>query len=110
MAKAPEARYQDLESLRQDLAAVRTRLLEMSSETEAEDPEAETRFQSVAVASGAPPGSSPRVRYDAAGKCESQRRTPFNTGHAADASHSADHPRGRGRCPGHQPGRYLDVH
>ena len=62
MAKAPEARYQDLESLRQDLAAVRTRLLEMSSETEAEDPEAETRFQSVAVASGAPPGSSPRVR------------------------------------------------
>ena len=55
MAKAPEARYQDLESLRQDLAAVRTRLLEMSSETEAEDPEAETRFQSVAVASGAPP-------------------------------------------------------
>jgi serine/threonine-protein kinase len=62
MAKAPEARYQDLESLRQDLAALRTRLLEMSSVTEADDPEAETRFQSVAVASGAPPGSSPRVR------------------------------------------------
>jgi len=62
MAKAPEARYQDLESLRQDLVAVRTRLLEAGAATGTSDPDAETRFQSVAIASATPPGSSPRVR------------------------------------------------
>jgi eukaryotic-like serine/threonine-protein kinase len=62
MAKAPEARYQDLESLRQDLVAVRTRLLEAASAGEDADPDAETRVHSEAVGSGTQPRSSPRVR------------------------------------------------
>jgi serine/threonine protein kinase len=62
MAKTPEARYQDLESLRLDLVAVRTRLAELLSDSEAADAEAETRFEAITVASGSQPGSSPRVR------------------------------------------------
>jgi eukaryotic-like serine/threonine-protein kinase len=60
MAKAPEDRYQDMESLRQDLVAVRTRLVETNSATEGAESEAETRFQS--MTSGTQFGSSPRVR------------------------------------------------
>jgi serine/threonine protein kinase len=62
LAKTPDERYQDLESLRLDLAAVRTRLAELPSESEAADAEAETRFEAITVASGSQPGSSPRVR------------------------------------------------
>jgi serine/threonine protein kinase len=60
MAKAPEDRYQDLESLRQDLVAVRTRLVETNAATEGAESEAETRFQS--TTSSTQFGSSPRVR------------------------------------------------
>ena len=62
MARTPEARYQDLESLRQDLVVVRTRLLETRSDTEeTPDPEAETRVYSGGVGSGTQPRSSLRL-------------------------------------------------
>ena len=45
IAREPSARYQDLETLRQDLAEVRMRLVEMAPEVEdPSDPNAETRF------------------------------------------------------------------
>ena len=47
IARDPEARYTNLEALRQDLAVVRTRLLEAAGDDEFEDaadPEAETRI------------------------------------------------------------------
>jgi serine/threonine-protein kinase len=62
LAKAPDERYQDLESWRQDLETVRTRLLETAPAGEAADAEAETQFQSIAVVANSQPGSSPRVR------------------------------------------------
>ena len=53
MAREPDARYQDLETLRQDLAIVRTRLLEAAPEHDsATDPNVETRFESPRVTSG----------------------------------------------------------
>ena len=53
MAREPDARYGDLETLRQDLALVRTRLLETASDLEdATDPNAETRLDSARIASG----------------------------------------------------------
>ncbi|HUE84785.1 MAG TPA: serine/threonine-protein kinase [Vicinamibacterales bacterium] len=73
LAKDPEARYQDLESWRQDLIVVRNRLLETSSEIEIEeaaDPDAETRVHSGRVASGtqAKPPSSARWMLPSSGK------------------------------------------
>jgi serine/threonine protein kinase len=62
MAKTAGERYQDLESLRLDLAAVRTRLVELPPGSEAADAEAETRFEAITVVPGSQPGSSPRVR------------------------------------------------
>jgi eukaryotic-like serine/threonine-protein kinase len=62
MAKSPDARHQDLESMRQDLAAVRLRLLETDPALdEPADPNAETRFDSGRVASGALVRPSSRV-------------------------------------------------
>ena len=62
MSKLPEDRYQDLEALRQDLAAVRIRLLETDPGIdEATDPNAETRFDSGRVASAALVRPSARI-------------------------------------------------
>ena len=62
IAKSPDARYQDLESVRQDLTAVRLRLLETDPGIEEPaDPNAETRFDSGRVASGALIRPSSRV-------------------------------------------------
>ena len=62
MAREPDARYPDLETLRQDLAVVRTRLLETASDLEeATDPNAETRFDSARIASGTQPRPSSRA-------------------------------------------------
>jgi len=62
MAREPDARYQDLETLRQDLAVVRTRLLETASDLEeATDPDAETRLHSARIASGTQPRPSSRA-------------------------------------------------
>ncbi len=62
MAKSPDARYQDLESVRQDLAAVRLRLVETDPGIdEVADPNAETRFDSGRVASGALVRPSSRI-------------------------------------------------
>ena len=69
MAKAPDARYQDLEALRQDLSVVRIRLLETdSSIEESVDPNAETRFDSGRVASGLlrPPSRVASARHKTA--------------------------------------------
>jgi serine/threonine-protein kinase len=45
MAREPHARYQDLDAMRQDLAVVRTRLLDAASDLEeTTDPNAETRL------------------------------------------------------------------
>jgi serine/threonine-protein kinase len=47
MAREPDARYRDLDTMRQDLAAVRARLLDTAADLEeATDPNAETRFDS----------------------------------------------------------------
>jgi len=86
MAKQPQARYQDLESLRQDLVVVRTRLLETASETaDAPSPDAETRVHSAGVGSGALPRSSPRaVSMPPSGARESAARS---ASHVREASH-----------------------
>jgi serine/threonine-protein kinase len=56
MARAPGARYPDLETLRQDLTAARMRLLETAQDPEhATDPNAETGFASARVTSGTVP-------------------------------------------------------
>src|SRR5918993_448115 len=60
IARQPDARYPDLESLRQDLAVVRTRLFETATDLELEvgdvaDPNAETRFLSPRLGSGVQP-------------------------------------------------------
>lgn len=61
MAREPDARYQDLETLRQDLALVRTRLLETAADLEeATDPNVETRLDSARIASGTQPRPSSR--------------------------------------------------
>jgi serine/threonine-protein kinase len=53
MAREADARYPDLETLRQDLAKVRARLFETAPQLdEATDPNAETRFDSARIASG----------------------------------------------------------
>ena len=60
ITKSPEARYQDLERMREDLASVRIRLLETDpGHDEPTDPNAETRFESgrIASASSARPSS-----------------------------------------------------
>lgn len=60
IAREPSARYQDLETLRQDLAVVRTRLFDLAPEVEdPTDPNAETRFVSPRLGSGRqlPPSS-----------------------------------------------------
>ena len=58
LAREPSARYQDLETLRQDLAVVRTRLFDLAPEVEdPSDPNAETRFVSPRLSSGLPPSS-----------------------------------------------------
>jgi eukaryotic-like serine/threonine-protein kinase len=63
MAREPDARYQDLETLRQDLALVRTRLLETASDLEeVTDPNAETRLDSARIRSGTQPRPSSRAR------------------------------------------------
>jgi serine/threonine protein kinase len=62
MARAPGARYPDLETLRQDLTAARMRLLETAPDPEqATDPNAETGFGSARVSSGTPPIPLSRV-------------------------------------------------
>ncbi|MBA3296676.1 MAG: serine/threonine protein kinase [Acidobacteria bacterium] len=61
MAREPHARYRDLETLRQDLAVTRTRLLETASDLEeATDPNAETRL-SARIGSGTQPRPSSRA-------------------------------------------------
>jgi serine/threonine protein kinase len=60
MEKDPDARYQDLEAMRADLAEVRTRLIETGSDVdEAADADAETRLYS-AIGSTSLPKSSRR--------------------------------------------------
>jgi len=63
MAREPDARYPDLEILRQDLAVLRTRLLETASDREpAADANAETRSDSARIASAAQPRPSSPAR------------------------------------------------
>ena len=53
MTREPGERYQDLETMRQDLAVVRARLFETAADLEAAaDPNAETRFDSPRATSG----------------------------------------------------------
>ncbi|HEX7779705.1 MAG TPA: serine/threonine-protein kinase, partial [Vicinamibacterales bacterium] len=62
MAKAPEARYQDLERMREDLSRVRIRLLETDpGDEEPADPNAETRFESGRISSVSSMRPSSRV-------------------------------------------------
>jgi serine/threonine protein kinase len=71
IAKEPDARYPDLETLRQDLAVVRARLFETAPDLEeATDPNAETRFDSARIGSGSQPRPSSRpgsARHPSAG-------------------------------------------
>jgi eukaryotic-like serine/threonine-protein kinase len=54
MARAPEARYQNLEDLRQDIEVVRVRLLETADDSEEPlNPDAETRIDSGRIGSAA---------------------------------------------------------
>jgi hypothetical protein len=62
MEREPGERYQDLETMRQDLAVVRARLFETAADLEsAADPNAETRFDSPRVSSGVQPRPSSRA-------------------------------------------------
>ena len=66
IARQPDARYSDLEALRQDLALVRARLFETAGDLEpdavdAADPNAETRFLSPRLSSGVQPPPSSRA-------------------------------------------------
>ena len=61
MAREPDARYQDLENLRQDVVVVRTRLIETASEIEEADQNAETQLASRRVPSGTLPRPSSRA-------------------------------------------------
>ena len=90
MAREPDARYQDLETLRQDLALVRTRLLETAPDLEeATDPNAETRFDSARIASGTQLQAIVPRQCDGASKRESHLCATFGPGHTAAASHQA---------------------
>lgn len=60
IAREPDARYPDLDTLRRDLAVVRTRLFETAvDDDDVADPNAETRFMSPRIPSGvqSPPSS-----------------------------------------------------
>lgn len=65
IARQPDARYPDLESLRQDLAVVRARLFEMAADVDVDavaDPNAETRFVSPRILSASQTPASSRSR------------------------------------------------
>ncbi|MFN2446993.1 MAG: protein kinase [Vicinamibacterales bacterium] len=62
MARAPDARYHDLEALRQDLAVVRARLAEPATDAgDVTDPDGETRVESGRVAFGTQPRPASRA-------------------------------------------------